>query len=207
MIDVEGLAVVIKDSLGHEKEEVSDETRAFAKDLVDHIKTGLVNHATAMATAGPGGPISDGAAPPIPFANFVLVPIDLVARLSSSISSTTEVVGFATQLSTFLMTMGVEFAPGKITGNSTNSAASPGPVIAGGEGGKVVMLFSDILALGLAAGVGQSKPSEQLKKMAKAIADYLMKNAEASYKTGTVTGVAPAGGGPAPLVGAGGQIK
>ena len=210
MLVASDLADLMKDALGFGDFDTSDENLGFAEAIVEHLQTAVVNHlpGSILGIAPPsGGPLTNGEAVPVP-GNILLVPADLVAGLSAKLGqSTPEIAGIAEAISEHFLTAGVQFETGDITGTCTNTPASPGALIGEGTGGKIVFLSGPILAAEMADGINQPSVSPELLELANAIVDYVGDNAEVSYATGTVTGTAPAGGGPIPDgAGTGGTI-
>jgi hypothetical protein len=202
------LAEDIKTAIGQSAQLTSDINKNMAKDIVDHIMTGIVSHSPGTVTGtapSSGGPLTDGAATA---GAIVLVAADLTARFVATFGvSTPEIIGMATAISTHVMTGLVEFSSGTITGTCGNTVTSPGPLVGEGSGGEVKGLDGSALAILMASSMGKSETTLELEAMCKAIVDHIMDNAEVSYLTGAITGTCSAGGGPiAAGAGVGGSI-
>jgi len=198
-MDATALAEEIKEAIGQSPEPTSKKNKEMAKDIVNHLKTAIVNHAipgSVTGTAGaPGGPLANGAATG---GVITLVPADLIGRFVATFGiSTPEIIGMATAITTHVMTGLVEFASGTITGTCTHTPLNPGPLVGGaGSGGEITGLEGSTLATLMASLMAKPGASEELEKMCTAIVDHISSNAEVTYTSGTVTATCPAGGGP-----------
>lgn len=186
----------------------SSEVEGMATAIVDHLKTGVVNNlpGTINATALPaGGPITLGTGAG---GTITLVPGSLVPGLVAAFgSSTPQIISISSAITSFFLTGLVTFAPGTITGTSTNTPSSPGVLTLGaGSGGLITGLVPSVLATSLAAAVGSTVTS-QITGLANAITSHVLLNAEVSYPSNSINGNFIAGGGPMLLgSGVGGTI-
>lgn len=206
------MADALKAGLGFGALSTSAELVGFATALIDHMGlSGLVNHApgTVVGVCPAGGPISDGAATGglvVGLSGPTLAALMQVEMGKPSISP--ELLGLADAITTHLLAAFITFSPGSITGTCTNTAVSPGPFVGEGTGGFFVGLVGPTLAALAATGIGQPAPSPELLAFCTELTNYITANAEVTYLTGTVTGTAPAGGGPLTAgAGVGGTIS
>lgn len=210
-MDASKLADELKEA-GGQKGSTPDEQKGFAKAIIEEIQQlGLVNFlpGTVKGNAPPsGGPLAGGNAS----GGVIVGPQGptLAARMAAGMGKgppTPQVVGFATAITTHLLTAQVEFSSG-VTGSCTNTGApSPGPLLGEASKGKIKGMQGKAMAdlAGPALG-GPATPS--LIKQCQAIVDHIQKNAEVSFLTGTIIGTCPSGGGPILLgAGTGGKIQ
>jgi hypothetical protein len=200
----DALAKEIADAL-KSKEGPTKQIKGTAKALITAMKAAIFSHLLVNGSCGPGGPISAGAAEGgiIVMPTAAAIPIEIAAALEGP--PTPQIIGLALGFSTHVMTGLVSFKPGGITGTCANSPVSPGPVIGAGQNGQIMGLSGPALASAWAATLGGK--SEEIDKMAEAVAGYFSKEAMGSYMMGSVTGVAPPGGGPIVAVGVGGTFS
>jgi len=157
-------------------------------------------HAAIAGVTAPGAPLANGSAP----GGIILAVIgakiasDIAAALGAPV--TPQMLALGDGFATHMMTAMVNFDPGMIVGQCTNTPTSPGPLVLGsGQNGKIMGLSDSALAGLWAAGFGGKSP--ELEAMAKATVDFFTKECVASYPPGSVIGVCPPAGGP--LVGSG----
>jgi len=202
------LADDLKAALGFGALATSQQTLDLSKDIIDHIKLGVVSNApgTIVGSTTPASPLTLGAGTG---GVVLLVPSDLQNKLITSFGvSTPEIVAMATAISTFISLGAIIFAPGSITGDCTSTPGAPGPLANGeGVGGTITLGPPATLASNIATAIGQASVSTQLTDFCAALVTYIQDNAEVSYPSGSVTGVCPMAGGPLTLgAGAGGSI-
>lgn len=187
------------------KDGATPEITNTAKAFVAVVKGGIFMHALVNGTAPPGGPLQAGAAEGgvilLPLA--ATLPVQIAAALKGP--PTPQIMGLAMGFATHIQTGLVSFASGNIMGACTNTALTPGPVLAGGQNGQIKGLSGSALSSLWSAPLGGK--SKEIDEMAKVVAEYFSKEAMGSYVMGTVTGVAPPGGGPVVAVGAGGTFS
>lgn len=202
MVDA-ALAKEIADAL-ESKKGPTKQIQDIAKALVTTMKSAIFNHALINGSCGPGGPIAAGAAE----GGIILLPTaaTLPAQIAAALQGppTPQIIGMATGFATHIQTGLVSFKPGGIIGTCANSPVSPGPVIGAGQNGQIMGLAGPALANLWKATMGGS--SKQIDNMAKVVAEYFSKEAMGSYMMGSVTGVAPPGGGPIVAAGIGGTF-
>jgi hypothetical protein len=202
------LAEEIKSALGFDSEPTSAETLGLAQSFTDELQqNGLVSHALVVGTCPPGGPITNAAAQ-----NGLILgvtPATLLTRLITNMKKpgpTPQLQAFAAGFATAITSSLVDIQPGNVIGVCANSPVSPGPFVGSATMGTIIKLDSSSLANLWAAPQG-GDVSKELQNMADVVVKYIMDNAEISYLPGTITGVAPPGGGPlAGGVGVGGKI-
>lgn len=203
-MDPSALASEIADAL-ESKDGPTNEIKGLAKALVTVIKGGMFNHALVNGSCGPGGPIQGGGAEGgiILLPGAATLPADIASALGTA--PTPQILGLANGFATHVQTGLVSFKTGGITGTCANSALSPGPVLGAGQNGQIMGLSDAALAQLWNAPL--QGPSKQIEKMAKVVVDYFSKEAVGSYVMGSVTGVAPPGGGPIVAAGVGGMFS
>lgn len=202
------LADEMKKALGFDQEETTAETIGLAQSFVEEMQqNGLVSHALVQGVCPPGGPLQNGSA-----TNGLIVgvtPVTLLARMVVNMKKpgpTPELKGFADGFVAALLQSLVDIQPGNVGGTCTNTATSPGPMIGFANYGTIVKFDSSTLA-NLWSAPYKGETSKELQNLADVVVKYISDNAEISYLPGTITGVAPPGGGPlAGGVGAGGRI-
>lgn len=210
-LDPTALAEALKSGLGF-TEATTAKLTGLAQDIVDHIGTATFSNSPGTITgeAPPtGGSLINGAATG---GIIVLVPSDLVTRFEATFgTSTSAISGFANAFSTHIASALVTFASGNITGTCTNvgpPTPAPGVLIGEGIDGILEGLDASTLAALISANIGQSGTTSKLDGFSESLVTEVSNNAEAVYLTGTVTGVAPSGGGPITLgAGSGGTIS
>lgn len=210
-LDATSLADALKAGLGF-TEATTAQLSGLAQDIVDHIGTAVFSNllGTVTGEAPPtGGPLANGAA-----SNgvIVLVPSDLETRFNATFgTSTSEISGFATAFSTHIASALVTFVAGNITGTCTNvGPPTPAPGVLLGEGANGILegLDAPTLAALISSSIGQSGTTGRLDGFSESLVTEVSDNAEATYLVGSVTGVAPSGGGPITLgAGTGGTIS
>ena len=177
----------------------------MAKAFVTVVQGGIFSHALVNGSCGPGGPLQGGGAEGgiilLPMA--ATLPADLAAALGGP--PTPQIMGMATGFSTHLQTGLVSFKTGGIMGTCTNTPIAPGPVMGSGQNGQIMGLAGPALASLWKGFLGGD--SLQINNMAKAVAEYFAKEAMGTYAMGTVTGIAPPGGGPVVAAGVGGMFS
>lgn len=212
MLVIADFAQVMKNSLGFGAFATTSETTGLADAIISHLGTsGIVTHASGTVTGlcPAGSPLQNGAATGGVISG--LVPATLASLMQVKMGKpnvSSQLSGFATAFTTHLMTGLVNFAAGDITGDCTNSSESPGILANGaGTGGTITALDGSAFALLIASGLGQPNVSSELQQFADDVVSYIQDNAEVTYSAGSVTGIAPSGGGPLSAgAGAGGQI-
>lgn len=181
-------------------------TSGMAKDIVDHLKTGIVAGPMAGIAPPSGGDILLGAATEN---KIILIPIDLIQRFLATFGENTKaIIGMATAISTHITKEAIiSFKPGSITGSCTNTPTSPGTFTGKGEGGEISGLSGKNLAKDMLEFLEQTETTEELVKMCTAITDHIQENGEALYSDGSLQGACLPGGGPVIGVGAGGEVS
>ena len=203
-MDDAALAKEIADALGSE-EGATKEIEGLAKALVTVVKGGIFNHPLVNGSCGPGGPIQGGGAEGgiILLPGAAALPADIAASLGGP--PTAQILGMATGFATHLQTGLVSFKTGGIVGTCANSPTAPGPVVGSGQNGQIMGLNDAALSQLWSSSLGGT--SQQIEKMAKVVVDYFSKEAAGSYTMGSVTGLAPPGGGPIVAAGVGGMFS
>lgn len=209
-----GLAEAIRIQMGFPLP-VSAQLTGWGSGVVTHIQmAALVSNApgTITGTCPPsGGPLAAGAGAGGLIAGMSGASMASLVQAGAGYPSvSSELSTFCAQIVSHIQTFGiVTFAPGTITGTCTNTPVSPGALSAGaGTNGIISGLDGTVLANAIHAAVGYpGSTSGPLISFCTAIANYIMANGVASYASGTVTGVCPAGGGGLTAgAGAGGTI-
>jgi len=201
MMDEELLAEEIKEALGAQDQETSDESIGFARAIIKEFTLkGLVNFAPGGITgvAPPsGGPLINGAG-----SNGIISGITGPSLASNIVlfagfpGASAEVLQFAASFTSYVISTGkVAYKPGEVTGICSNTGANPGVLTGEAKGGQVTGITGDGLA-SLIAPLFGSFTSEELKAFSNAVIDHIKTNAVITFVTGTVTGTASAGGGP-----------
>ncbi len=186
---------------------VTEEMKVYAKAIINTFKAATFAHTLVNGSTAPGSPLSAGTAlngTLVGFAPAVWqgimssgIPSANPGTLSGEAKSSTSYISGAAK---------INFEPDTITGTCTSSPTSPGPLSNGaGEGGKIAALVG---AQWAAASMPPTGDPGLSAKIYNTIINYLIKNADCEYPSGSVTGVCPAGGGPlAGGIGAGGMVK
>lgn len=175
----------------------------MATAFVSSVLAATFSHPVINGVTAPGAPLSAGAAP----GGLILGIVG--PKISSDIASavggppTPQILALGTGFQTVMLAALVNFNPGGITGQCTNTPTSPGPLAGGGgQKGQITGLVPDALAAQWAPAFGGMSP--ELQGMAKAVVEFFSNEAEAQYPPGTVNGVCPPAGGPLVGLGAGG---
>lgn len=208
-----GMADSIRTSMGFPTP-LSAQLIGWGTAIVEHLQTaGLVNNApgTVTGTCAPvPGPLLNGAAAGGLIAGLSGSTLaNLVKTYAGYPSITSQLQGLCDAIVSHVQTMGiVSFASGNITGVCTNTPLSPGTVTGEGSGGTIAGLSGSVLASSAQGMAGFPSVTPELIAFCSGIVNYIMSDASVSYATGTVTGVAPAGGGPMTAgTGVGGTIS
>jgi hypothetical protein len=189
------------------------EVRGMAEAIISEVKELAIVSllpGTIIATAPPsGGSLIGGSAGP----GLIVGPSGptLAARMVAKMGKgglTPQMLGWATGVTTHLLTGTVRFSSGMITGSSANTPVSPGPAVGGGSRGKIVGLSPGGMAQLVVLGIGQTQVTDTVRKMCEAIVNHLMNDAEVAFTMGTLLGAASSGGGPVQAMGgSGGKIS
>lgn len=190
------LATLIQTALGGSSVPITFQISGLANAIVAHEQSAVVNFI-------PGSII--GNSPPAPGPIIagtgidgltVLDPSALQAALLSVFGSTTsQIMGLATSISTTLSNGKVQFAPGLITGASTAigpPTPTPGVFIGAGTGGLVTGLDGSALDSLLVGVLGGS--SSEIHGLSTTITDYVTTNALSTLTI--ASGTVPVAGGP-----------
>lgn len=195
----ETLAEEFKKAMDKDSEPTSDETKGLAKAIIEEVSGCLVSFAVGSITgvAPPsGGPVSNGAGSGGSILLVTGSTLSQKMQLNMGLPSvTSQLQQMADGIANHISSGRVSFQSGNITGVCANSPTSPGPFTGGGAQGKIEGLSDSSLASGMAAGLG-GPPTDEIKKMAKAIVDHIKTNAIVSFTMGGLTGLCSAGGGP-----------
>ena len=194
------LAKALHDAQGAPGEPTS-ELKGMAAAIVAEVSTmSIVTFLPATINGvapSSGGPLSNGSGS----GGTILGPTgptlaaQMVAKMGKG-GTTPQMLGFATGVTTHLLTGKVSFSPGNITGVCTNSPTSGGTVTGAGSKGKIGGLSASAMAQLIVTGLGQTEVTDRVKKMCEAIVSHLTNDAEVSFTMGGVVGAASAGGGP-----------
>lgn len=182
---------------------VTPQILGIATAFVSAVLAATFSHPLVNGVTAPGAPLSAGAAP----AGLIIgiVGPKIAADIASAVGgpTTPQIIALGTGFQTVMTTALVDFAPGGITGQCTNTPTSPGPLAGGGgQNGKILGLVPDALVAQWAPAFGGISPELQAK--AKAVVEFFSNEAQAQYPPGTVNGVCPPAGGPLVGLGAGG---
>lgn len=214
MLNEDQLEQILHNSLSQKTDgngvptKTSSETKAYAAGVIAALKSAIVSNppGTINGITSPGSPLSAGSGI---LGLIVMTPAPMIAKTSTSFNplSNTQLIKENTALITYLATGIVTFSAGNITGNCTNTAPSPGPLVNGaGKNGRIVGLTGAGAYAAVFAALGFLGPDALTHY--NHLVNYILDNALVSYPTSSVQGVCPAGGGP--LVGgfaAGGTIS
>lgn len=215
MLVANDLATLLKGSLGFAAEPNSSQIVGVAQSIVDELGMAAVTflpntiNGTAPPSGGPppdGGPLigGTGAGGTIAGPTGATLAAKMVANCG--FPSTPQLTGWCGAIATHLIT-GIVTLP-TVTGTCTNTPTSLGVLIGEATGGLISGLVGPALAATMASGLGQPGPSPQLLQFANDFVSYIMSNAEVTFVTGTITAIAPAGGGPITAgAGSGGTIS
>ena len=193
---------------------VSAQLTGWATGIIGEITSfAIVTNAAGTITGTvppPGGALTSGAG------SGGLITGLVGARLASSVASfagypfvSAQLLAMCTQIALHVMTGLVTFSSGDITGVCTNTTLTPGTLTGGaGVNGFTSGLSGPTLATLVHNAVGYpGSVSTRLTQFCTAVVDHIMTNSTATYLSGSVTGVCPAGGGSlAAGAGAGGKI-
>jgi len=175
----------------------------MATAFVSAVLAATFSHPLVNGVTAPGAPLSAGAAP----GGLILgiVGPKISADIASAVGGppTPQILALGTGFQTVMLAALVNFTPGGITGQCTNTPLAPGPLVGGGgQKGQITGLVPDALAAQWAPAFGGMSP--ELQGVAKAVVEFFSNEAEAQYPPGTVNGVCPPAGGPLVGLGAGG---
>lgn len=182
---------------------VTPQILGIASAFVNAMLAATFSHPVVNGVTAPGAPLSAGAA----MGGVILgvVGPKIAADIASAVGgpTTPQILGLGNGFATVMMAAVVNFDPGGILGQCTNTPTSPGPLAAGsGQNGKIMGLVPDALAAQWMPAFGGMSP--ELKAKAKAVVEFFSNEAIAQYPPGSVSGLCPPGGGPLVGVGAGG---
>lgn len=196
-MDAQALAKKLHDALAQKTDgngvptKISDQTLNYAKGIVAALKAATFSHlpGTVVGVTAAGSPLSNGAATG---GVIVIQPGPMIAKVAMGVppealpmlkTENTAIIGY-------LATVMVNFSPGGITGQCTNTAESPGPLQNGaGTGGKLTGATGAAATGFVAAQLGAIGPD--MLKHYTALIDYLVANVEGKYASGSVVGVCP----------------
>lgn len=184
---------------------VPKELQAYARGIIKTLKAGTFSHVVVSGVTAPGAPLAGGFAVG---GIMVLVPAIMLGETALSFppGAQPKIQAENAAVIGYLMTGLINFAPGTITGNCTNTPVSPGPLLLGqGSGGTVLGLNGPTCFAAVFAALGTPGPFQI--PFYSALCAYITASLQATYPLGTVNGVCPIGGGPLAGVGVGGVIS
>lgn len=197
-----GLAERIRSDMGYPAP-VSKQLIGWGTGVVEHIqKAAIVNHlpGTITGVTAAGSSLAAGAGLPAGIISAMSGSemAELVVRYAGYGSVSEQLRCFCGEIVRHIETQGkVKFDSGNITGQCTSTLLSPGPLVGAGNSGDVVFLSGVILANNVHSHCGYpGSVSQLLIKFCTAVTNYIMENADVSYKNGQVTGVCPPSAGP-----------
>lgn len=203
---------ILNDSLGSPTDKdgkpisVTKEMQEYAAGFIAAMKAGTFLNApgTIVGVTSAGSPLSAGLG-----LNgiFATTPAPWIAKTAKGFSPVgPDLAKEHAAVIAYVMTNFITFAPGKITGTTTNTAESPGILNAGAGSDGKFLTVNGALCMGavIAAGVGSGP---MMIKHYAVMMQYVLEKAVGTYASGSVVGVAPSGGGPLIAgAGAGGTI-
>lgn len=201
-LDASELATkILNDSLGSPTDKdgkpipATTAMQEYAAGFIAAIKAGTFSNlpGTIVGVTAAGGPLSAGAGLG---GILVATPAPWIAKTANGFSPVgPDLAKEHAAVITYVMTNFITFAPGKITGTTTNTPVAPGILNngAGTDGKFLTVNGAACMAAVIAAGVASGP---MMVKHYTVLMSYLMEKGVGAYASGSVVGIAPAGGGP-----------
>lgn len=205
MMTAVGMANAIKNALSQKTDgegkpfPMSSEGQEYASGLLAALQASVITFApgTITGVTAAGAPLSAGAG-----AGGVGVypPPVMIAKTSVAFHHAPLAAPEHTAFLGYLATLPIAFNAGDVTGQCTNTAESPGPLVNGAATGGFLVGASGVAAAAFVGAIGPDQAA-----IYQAILDYMASDGEVVFPSGTITGTCPSGGGPlAAGAGAGG---